>query len=125
MLEPVAPAVEPELMLALPDPLVAEPVGEVPVVPDVDPVEPEVEEPVRVEPDELPVDMDAFVKMNDAPFPLPDAERDVLVPEVAVPPVEPVVPVVPLESPDCRQPTTVIVPLCDDRFALLCCDPLV
>jgi hypothetical protein len=111
-------------MLALePEPLVAEPVVALPVVPDVDPVEVE-PEPVRLEPDE-PLDIVAFVKMNDAPFPLPDAERDVLVPAVEVPPVEPVVPVVPLESPGCRQPITVIVPLCDDRFALLCCDPLV
>src|SRR4051812_5842286 len=93
-----------------------------PVEPAVDPlVEPEPEP----EPDELPepLDMLAFVRMNDAPFPLPDVERDAPVPDVELPPVDPVVPVAPPMSPDCRQPVTVIVPLCPDRLEPLCCDP--
>jgi hypothetical protein len=113
-------------MLELPDELVPDPVLPA-VLPDVLPpvvpaVDPDVE-PVRLEPDELPLDMLAFVRMNDAVFPLPDAERDALVPDVEVPLVEPVVPVAPLPSPCWRQPTTVIVPLCEERFVPLCCDP--
>jgi hypothetical protein len=132
--EPVVPA--PPAVLPLPvDPLVdppVEPVVDPPVEPVVDPpveplVEPEPEpepEPMR-DPDELPdpLDMLAFVRMNDAPFPLPDAERDALVPDVELPLVDPDVPVAPPMSPDCRQPVTVIVPLCPDRFEPLCCDP--
>ena len=72
---------------------------------------PLVDEPLR-DPDELP--MLAFVRMNDAAFPLPDVERDALVPAVEVPPVDPDVPVAPEPSPCCRQPVTVIVPLCCD-----------
>ncbi|HKB13937.1 MAG TPA: hypothetical protein VKD69_24905 [Vicinamibacterales bacterium] len=109
------------------------------VVPELELLEPEVAPPavappavvppavepalggVRLVPDELPLDMLAFVRMKDAALPLPDVERDVLVPPAAVPPVDPVVPVAPLESPCCRQPTTVTVPL----FAAVCWDPAV
>ena len=77
-------------------------------------VEPAVD-PLR-DPDELP--MLAFVRMNDAPFPLPDVERDALGLDVGLLLVEPVVPVAAAPSPDCKQPVTVIVPLCAERFAL-------
>jgi hypothetical protein len=117
--------VEPEPMPAAE--LLLEPV--VPVPPAVVPpaVVPPAVEPLLVVPElvparelvELPepLDMLAFVRMNDAEFPLPDVERDALVPDVALPLVEPDVPVAPAESPDCRQPVTVIVPLCAERFA--------
>jgi hypothetical protein len=95
-------------------------------VPAVDPllVVPELPAaPALVElPEPEPLDIEAFVRMNDAPLPLPDVERDALVPAVELPPVEPVVPVAPLESPDWRQPVTVMVPLCPDRFAPVCDD---
>jgi hypothetical protein len=93
----VFPAMPDELVL--PDPL----------VPAVLPAAP------AVEPDELPEPIVAFVRMNDAPLPAPDAERDALGAAV-VPPVEPDVPVAPAVSPDCRHPVTVIVPLCGDRL---------
>lgn len=89
---PVVPAVE-----AVPAVL---PVAELPVV------EPAAE-------DEL-LPMLAFVKMNDAPEPDPDGVRDAVEPDAVEPAADPVVPVAPLASPRCRQPTTVIVPLCDD-----------
>src|SRR3954468_7039634 len=109
------------------EPVVPAPPAVLPLL--VDPVEPAVDPLVEPEPepeaDELPepLDMLAFVRMNDAPFPLPDVERDALVPDVELPPVDPVVPVAPPMSPDCRQPVTVIVPLCPDRLEPLCCDP--
>ena len=96
---------------------------DVPVVPAVPAVEPAAELLVG-DVDALPApDRVAFVRMNDAPFTLPDAERDALLLAVELPPVEPVVPVAPAESPGCRQPVTVIVPLSLDRFAPLWGDP--
>jgi hypothetical protein len=103
----------------------------VPLVPVADPAEvappavvpPAVEpavDPLR-DPDELP--MLAFVRMNDGAFPLPDVERDALAPAVEVPAVDPDVPVAPAVSPCCKQPVTVIVPLCcdPDGWLLLLC----
>jgi hypothetical protein len=104
-LVPVPPAVAPAVVPPAVEPLL--------VVPELVPELAELPEPL---------DILAFVRMNDAPFPLPDVERDALVPDVELPLVEPDVPVAPAESPDCRQPVTVIVPLCPDRFAPLCDD---
>jgi hypothetical protein len=96
------------------EPVVAEPVVAEPVVPV--PLVPLVAVPL-VEP-EPPVDIFAFVRMNDPPAAErdPDAAVSVgVVPLVAVPDV-PAVPCA--ESPDCRQPTTVTwparFPLCRD-----------
>ena len=104
----------------------------VPVPPAAPAVVPPAVEPLLVVPEVVPVrgvvelveplDMLAFVKMKDAVLALPDVERDALVPDVELPPVEPVVPVAPAPSPCCRQPVTVIVPVCPDRFAPLCGD---
>jgi len=115
-LVPVPPAVAPAVVPPAVAPAVVPPAVEpLLVVPELVPVREVVELPE-------PLDMLAFVRMNDAPFPLPDVERDALVPDVELPLVEPDVPVAPAESPDCRQPVTVIVPLCPDRFAPLCDD---
>jgi len=70
--------------------------------------------PVELVPDVELLPMLAFVKMNDAPEPDPDGVRDAVEPDAVDPAADPVVPVVLLASPRCRQPTTVIVPLCDD-----------
>ena len=106
--------VEPEPMPAadeLAEPVVPAAVEPLLVVPEVVPVRGVVELPE-------PLDMLAFVRMNDAPFPLPDVERDALGLDVGLLLVEPVVPVAAAPSPDCKQPVTVIVPLCAERFAL-------
>jgi hypothetical protein len=83
-------------------------------------VPPAVVAPAEVAPVELLPDepIEAFVRMNDAALPAPDVERDAL-----VLPVVPVVPVAPALSPGCRQPVTVTVAFCPERFALVCCDP--
>jgi len=99
--------VEPDGALDVAVPAVAEP-----VVPAVD--------PVGVDADELPDEL-AFVRMNDAAFPLSDVERDVPVAAVEVPAVDPVVPTAPLAPLCCRQPVTVIVLAGAELFAPLCC----
>jgi hypothetical protein len=102
----------PSRMYVLPLPA---PADVAPVVPAVDPAV----ALVGLELDELPIPEGlAFVRMNDAPLPLPDVERDVLVPAA-----DPVVPTAPLESPGCRQPITVMVSPLLERFASLCGDP--
>jgi len=108
-----------------------------PLVPEVEPVEPAVEpdvvppvEPLAVEP--LPVEdepepdplMLAFVKMNDAPEPDPEPLRDAVDPDAVDPLPEPVVPVAPLMSPRCRQPVTVMAPPCVPFLPVVCCDAL-
>jgi len=69
--------------------------------------------PVELVPEVELLPMLAFVKMNDAPAPDPEPVLDAVEPVVADPLVAPVVPVVPPMSPRCRQPVTVIVPLCE------------
>jgi hypothetical protein len=95
------------MVLLLPARDAAEPL---PVVPEVLPAVEPVVDPVA---DDEPEPMLAFVKMNDAPAPDPEPVLDAVEPVVADPLVAPVVPVVPPMSPRCRQPVTVIVPLCE------------